>query len=211
MNRTRIFLVNLIMFLAIIALGFAGYYYYFTKSNYIGTDDAKVTGDIVSIASPAAGKLTNWKATEGSSVDQDATVGQVSAGSQNTNITSPISGTVIQNKAASGQLVAPGQPLAQVVDLKKLYVEANIEETNIKDVKVGQDVDVTLDADTGTKVTGKVEEIGHAANSVFSLLPQSNASGDYTKVTQKVPVKISLDNLPGGIVPGMNATVSIHK
>ncbi|MCC3377827.1 HlyD family efflux transporter periplasmic adaptor subunit, partial [Cohnella sp. REN36] len=80
----------------------------------------------------------------------------------------PVSGTVVQSTAIKGQMVTPGQPLAQVVDMNKLYVRANIEETDIADVKAGYDVDIIVDADTNTTFTGKVETVGYATNSLFS-------------------------------------------
>jgi multidrug resistance efflux pump len=88
---------------------------------------------------------------------------------------------------------------------------ANIEETEIKDISVGQEVDVIIDADEKTTIDGKVVEIGKATNSVFSLMPSQNASGDYTKEVEYIPVKISLENYSDKIVPGMNATVNIHR
>ncbi|MBN6186385.1 HlyD family secretion protein [Aneurinibacillus sp. BA2021] len=211
MGKTRYLLANIIIVLVIAALGIGGYYYYYESTNYVKTDDAKVTGDLVSVSSTAAGKLTEWQGTEGSTIDQNQTIGKVAAGNQSVAVTAPIGGTVVQSKAIKGQMVTPGQPLAQVVDMNKLYIQANIEETDIADVKVGDDVDILVDADTNTTFTGKVETVGYATNSLFSIIPTQNASGDYTKVVQRIPVKISVDNLPAGIVPGMNATVKIHK
>lgn len=108
-------------------------------------------------------------------------------------------------------MVAAGQTLVQMVDLNKLYIEANIEETEIKDVSVGQEVDIKIDAEEGTKIKGTVKKIGKATNSVFSLLPQQTASGDYTKVVQRIPVVIEMESYPDTVVPGMNATILIHK
>lgn len=107
-------------------------------------------------------------------------------------------------------VVAAGSPLAISYDLTKLWVTANIEETKIDDVEIGQDVDIYVDAFPNTTIKGKVEEIGLATAGTFSLLPSNNASGNYTKEVQVIPVKISIDsNLD--LVPGMNVTVRIHK
>jgi multidrug resistance efflux pump len=211
MNRARVFLVNIITFIIILGLIAGGYYYFYMQSNYITTDNAKVMGDIVPVSSQNVGKVTGWKAKAGTEVSQGTVLGQVTAGNQTASITSPTNGTVVQSKVTDGQMVSPGQPVAQVVDMKKLYVIANIDETDMKDLKAGSDVTISVDAEAGTEIKGKVEEIGLATNSTFSLLPQQNSSGDYTKVTQNVPVKISMDNYPADIVPGMNATVKIDK
>ena len=79
-------------------------------------------------------------------------------------------------------------------------------------MNVGQDVDIFVDAFKNTKFTGKVEEVGLATASTFSLLPESNGNANYTKVTQVVPIKISIDDTKGNrILPGMNVSVRIHK
>ncbi|MBA4493955.1 HlyD family efflux transporter periplasmic adaptor subunit [Paenactinomyces guangxiensis] len=211
MKTGRFLLLNTLIFIVIVALGIGGYYYYFNQSNYIDTEDAKVAGDVIPVSADSAGKLTEWKGQTGTVLKQGEMVGKVAVGTETKNITVPVSGTIVQSKVNEGQMVAPGQPLAQVVDMDKLYILANIEETDIKDVSVGQEVDITVDAQSDTKIKGKVTQMGLATNSVFSLLPQQNASGNYTKVVQRIPVKIEMESYPNGIVPGMNATIRIHK
>ena len=96
--------------------------------------------------------------------------------------------------------------------MNNLYVTANIDETNINEVAVGQNVDIYVDAFPNQTLKGTVQQIGLATAGTFSLLPSSNTTGNYTKVTQVVPVKISIDDNTGtAIVPGMNVTVRIHK
>lgn len=211
MKTGKFLLLNTLIFLVIVGLGIGGYYYYFDQQNFITTEDAKVMGDIVPVVVETAGKLTEWKGRIGTVVAKGEAIGKVAAGNGAVDVTAPIEGTIVQSKALESQWVAPGQPLAQIVDLKKLYIMANIEETSIQDVSIGQEVDITVDAFSGTKIKGKVTEIGLATNSVFSLLPQQNASGDYTKVVQRIPVKIEMESYPEAMVPGMNATVKIHK
>jgi multidrug resistance efflux pump len=95
--------------------------------------------------------------------------------------------------------------------MNNLVVTANIDETKIQDVKVGDVVDVYVDAFPGTTLNGNVKSIGLATASTFSLLPTSNTNANFTKVTQVIPVTIKLNNIPGGLVPGMNVSVRIHK
>ncbi|RAL23440.1 HlyD family efflux transporter periplasmic adaptor subunit [Thermoflavimicrobium daqui] len=212
MKTGRLILLNSIIFLIIVALGIGGYYYYFNQTNYISTDDAKVSGDIISVASESAGKLSDWKGKSGTTFKQGDVVGKVTvAGGQTMDITAPIEGTIIQTKTVDGQMVSPGQSLAQMVNTKSLYISANIDETEIKDVSKGQEVDIVVDAYPDTKIKGKVSQIGLTTNATFSLLPPQNASGEYTKEIQRIPVKIEMDHYPNGLVPGMNVTIKIHK
>jgi len=87
-----------------------------------------------------------------------------------------------------------------------------MEETLIRDLQVGQSVDVYIDAFPDTVISGKVNRIGLATAGTFSLLPSSNTTANYTKVTQVIPVEITIQGYEGlGIVPGMSATVQVHK
>lgn len=211
MKASRIILINVLAFAIIIGLGLGGYYYLNQQWTYVTTDDAQVTGTLVPVATTAPGTLTDWRGTDGQTFAQGDVVGQVVSPAGATDITAPISGTVIQNQAVGEESVVPGVPLATIVDLRHLYIVANIAETQIRNVNVGDDVDVSVDADPGTTFKGKVTQIGLATNALFSLLPQNNASGDYTKTVQRIPVTVSLIGYPNDFVPGMNATVRIHR
>jgi multidrug resistance efflux pump len=93
-----------------------------------------------------------------------------------------------------------------------VFVTARVEETEIDAVHVGAPVKISVDAFPNANLTGRVSEIKTGAAGVFSLFPQSNTSGNFQKVTQVIPVKISIDDLKGlGLVPGMNVTVKIHR
>jgi multidrug resistance efflux pump len=96
-----------------------------------------------------------------------------------------------------------------MIDPKKLYISANIEETKVGRVQPNQVVDITIDQFKGEKLSGKVKFVGEAANSAFSLLPTST-SGTFTKVVQRVPVKIGFDQHADKFLPGTNAVVKIH-
>ena len=110
-----------------------------------------------------------------------------------------------------GDMVQAGSPIAYAYNLDDLYITANVDEKDVSDVEKGNDVDIKIDGQN-SKVKGKVDEVGKATASSFSLMPSSNSDGNYTKVSQVVPVKISLDSAPSNsVVPGMNAEVSIHK
>ncbi|WP_028776731.1 HlyD family efflux transporter periplasmic adaptor subunit [Shimazuella kribbensis] len=210
MKTGRLIAINTIVFLIVVAIGIVGINYYRNSTEFITTENAKVSGDMMPITVVSAGKITDWTATVGQQVTENQEIGKIT-GTSSTSITSPIAGSIVLSKGTKGLTVAPGQTLAQVVDLNKLYIIANIEETEIKNVSVGQDVDVVVDVDEGATIDGKVKEIGKATNSEFSLLPAQNASGDYTKEVEYIPVKIELENYSDQVVPGMNATVNIHR
>ncbi|WP_107982253.1 efflux RND transporter periplasmic adaptor subunit, partial [Heyndrickxia sporothermodurans] len=188
--------------------------FYNRSVTYLSTDNAQIAGQQVSIASPASGKLVDWNAKTGDTFSKNDKIGTVQTmgdnGPVNMDIKAPANGTIVQTSGVKNTVVAAGSPLAISYDLTKLWVTANIEETKIDDVEIGQDVDIYVDAFPNTTIKGKVEEIGLATAGTFSLLPSNNASGNYTKEVQVIPVKISIDsNLD--LVPGMNVTVRIHK
>ncbi|WP_409295474.1 HlyD family efflux transporter periplasmic adaptor subunit [Peribacillus sp. SCS-26] len=209
--KKSLWLMNFIVILVVIALLGGGAYYYYQSSSYIKTDNAHVTGDIQTLTASAAGKITSWNANEGDQVSVNKELGELNNGKQTSEITASEPGTIIKQSVHKNQLVQPGAVLAQTVDMKKLYIVANIDEKKVKDVKIGSSVDVVVDGDSGIVIDGEVESIGHAANSVFSLMPQQSASGNYTKVTQYIPVKISIENYSEKVMPGMNAEVKISR
>lgn len=129
-----------------------------------------------------------------------------------TNIVSPVGGIVALKSVNPGEVVAAGQTLFSVVDNKDVWLNARIEETKIGKIRLGQAVDYTIDGYPDHVFSGTVYEVGMATNSTFALIPTENASGNFTKVTQRVPIKISLpDNADGAVFrPGMQAVVDIH-
>lgn len=125
-------------------------------------------------------------------------------------VPSPIGGVVNKTLVDAGEYVSAGQPLLMMHDPDKLWVEANIKETDIGELRVGQPVDITVDAYPDRPYHGHVTVIGRAATSQFALLPDPNPSGNFTKITQRIPVRIALDDGPvKQIGPGMMVEVDI--
>ena len=106
-----------------------------------------------------------------------------------TKVVSPVSGVVSNRTVEVGQNVQPGQELMKVIPLEDIWVTANFKETQLKDMRVGQSVTIFVDA-TGKKYRGHVDSIAGASGARFSLLPPENATGNYVKVVQRIPVKI---------------------
>src|SRR5207302_7949072 len=121
----------------------------------------------------------------------------------------PVDGVVIAEPAAIGATVAAGQPIVTIVDPSQLWVNANIEETTIGKVKIGQQVIVHVDA-LNADVLGKVEAVTPATANTFSMLPSSNASGNFTKVTQLVPVRVAVNLGSQPMLLGANVEVKIR-
>jgi membrane fusion protein (multidrug efflux system) len=132
---------------------------------------------------------------------------------QNAEIRSPAAGVVAQKLVEPGEMVAVGQPLFTVTrdtGRGSVWVVANLEETKIRRVRVGQPVTLTVDAYPGVILHGRVIEIRAGTQDQFSLIPAQQPSGSFTKVTQRVPVKIALEGDQGRrLVPGMSVVVSI--
>lgn len=128
-----------------------------------------------------------------------------------TRLTAPFFGVVSKKTVELGQLVQPGQPLMSVVPLEDVWITANLKETEIENVKPGEAVDFTVDAYPGLHFRGHVESLSPATGARFSLLPPDNATGNFTKVVQRVPVRIRPDKVDGAhpLRPGMSVVVTI--
>jgi membrane fusion protein (multidrug efflux system) len=109
----------------------------------------------------------------------------------NTYMRSPLDGVVIQKSTEIGNMLEPGQTAVSITDMDHAWVSANIEETSVGRVKVGQPVTITVDE--GGTYYGKVSEIRAATAAQFALIPADNPSGNFTKLVQRIPVKIALD------------------
>ena len=124
-------------------------------------------------------------------------------------LASPLDGVVSKAFADVGEYVQAGQRIALLHNPQTIYVEANIRETEIRRIQIGQPVRIEVDAYPEREFEGTVERIGYAATSAFALLPSPNPSGHFTKVTQRLPVRIALTQRDGLLRPGMMVEVFI--
>ena len=142
-------------------------------------------------------------------------IGVIESQLNNTTITAPMDGVVAKRWVLTGDVVQPGQPIFTIYDLKNLWITANLEETKLTHIRLGENVEIDVDSYPDIKFHGKVIEIGNYTASEFSLIPPNNASGNFTKVTQRVPVKISIDDMVNAnelkpvLRPGMSVEVSV--
>lgn len=123
-------------------------------------------------------------------------------------IASPLDGVIDEMFADAGEHVAPGARIALAHDPRAMWVEANIKETDLARVKLGAGVEIRLDAAAGP-CRGRVQRIGDAATSEFALIPNANPTGVFTKITQRVPVRIALGSDCTQVRPGAMATLKI--
>jgi len=124
-------------------------------------------------------------------------------------ILSPLQGVVDRLFVREGEYVSPGQRIALVHDPRDIRIEANVKETQIARLKPGQPVEVRVDAFPGKVFEGRVTRIGNAATSTFALLPTPNPSGNFTKVTQRLPVRIDLVDKDPALSPGMMVEIVV--
>ena len=124
-------------------------------------------------------------------------------------IRSPVSGVVDRVFVEPGEYVTPGQRLAIVHDPESIWVEANIKETAIRKLSIGQKVAITVDAFPDETFAGEIIIIGNSTTGSFALLPSPNPSGNFTKITQRLPVRIAIEQRQQKLRPGMMVEVEI--
>lgn len=182
-----------------------------TAQNALAVAQAQYNGAVQTYSLAAEGSRTEEIQAAEAQVEQAAAaLKNVQLQLDNTEIKAAISGVIAVKSVEVGEIVATGQSLFSITDLNDTWVAANIEETYIGKVQVGENVKVEIDAYPGKKFNGQVSEVGSASASQFALLPTESTSGNFTKVTQRLPIKIKvLDAGETVLKPGMSAYVSI--
>ena len=129
-------------------------------------------------------------------------------------VKAPIQGTIANRIVEPGVYMKKGWPLLSIVPTEDVWIIANFKETQIKNIKVGQKASIQIDAFSNLNLEGTVLSFSPASASSFSLIPPQNASGNFVKVVQRIPVKITMDlpdSFKGKIVPGMSAKIKVYK
>jgi membrane fusion protein (multidrug efflux system) len=124
-------------------------------------------------------------------------------------LTADFDGVVDKAFVDVGEHVLPGTRLLMYHDPKQVWVDANVKETEIRRVRLGASAKITVDAYPDRVFTGTVTRVGQSATSEFALLPSPNPSGNFTKVTQRIPVRVSVDQVKSLLQPGMMVEVAI--
>ncbi len=224
-------IMSVVLLLVLAGGAFWGYQFYYQTTHFFITEDAQISANMITVTPEITGKVTTWNVKEGDMLKKDAILGvqdvsmllssnvinptalnnSADAIVSKAEIKTPISGKVIHTSIVEGQVLSPGMEAAIIADTDHIFIKANVEETEIFRIKQGQMVDITVDAFGKKPFHGYVQSIGQATESVFSPFPSLNTSGNFTKQTQLIPVKISIvndENLT--LMPGMNTKVKIH-
>lgn len=228
-GRWMVRLIPLVVLVVIAGIGGSiGISAYRDNQAYVSTENAQLTGQLIQVGGMNAGRIETINVTLSQPVRQGDVIATIVLPSQigmtqngtprmdflgasdtRIDVRSPIDGVVVAIPGAVGGSVAAGQTVVTLVDPAHLWVNANIEETKIERLRIGQPVDVHIDA-LGVTVPGTVDAITPATSAVFSLLPASNASGNFTKVTQLVPVRVAVDLSQQSLLLGSSVSVRIH-
>jgi membrane fusion protein (multidrug efflux system) len=168
---------------------------------------------IATYSSQQAGTMDQTKVAAATIKQREADVDLARLQLSYTAIISPTEGTVSRKAVQLGQFVQIGQPLCSIVSSNEVWVVGNFKETQLKKMHEGEKVKVEVDAYKSTEIEGKVASFSGATGAKFSLLPPDNASGNFVKVVQRIPVKIALDknnSLYKKLKPGMSVNVSVN-
>lgn len=167
------------------------------------------------IAGAQAGRQAAFGSAGGAGAAQKAAIAQADAAwldLENTVIRAPFDGVVGNRSVRPGQFARQGQQMMVIVPVEQAYLVANFKETQIRGMQPGMPVEVELDAYPDTPLKGRIDSFSPASGSRFSVIPPENATGNFTRIVQRVPVKIVLDRpLPDGVrlTPGISADVSV--
>lgn len=208
----------LVAVLAVLETAAIGGNYYLNTRNFVSTDNAQVDGDQIPITAPATGLVTRWDIGEGQTIERNQVVGRIRMIGSGAQIERPVrapdAGTVAVNDVTNGSYVSEGTELATAYDPASVYITARIDDTDMREVRQGALVDVSVDAYPDAAVSGIITSIKQSVASNFTYLPPPGSAdpSNPRRVDQYVPVHVAL-TATGGVrlVPGMNVTVRIHK
>ncbi|MCL2420369.1 MAG: efflux RND transporter periplasmic adaptor subunit [Defluviitaleaceae bacterium] len=185
-----------------------GFFFIWRSAGYLTTDNARVTTTLVSINANIPGTLERFTIYQGRYVEENEVLGWVENGEA---LRAPFDGLVVQANAVQDQLVSPMESLAVIADISDLHIQANIEETDIGRITVGQPAIVTIDPFGSRQFNGYISEIGLVT--AAELTGQAmffNTGGTFTRVTHLIPIKITItDDVSLDSVIGVNARVRI--
>ena len=219
--------VILLVIIVILVAGGAtyGFNIWYQGSLYVTTDNARISAPLIPVTTLATGQVISLDVDVGNRVERGQRVAEVgaprfsdstarqgfqAAPTKGTAVEAPVSGFVAAVWTYPGAIVSPGMPIVTLFDSSNVWVTANIDETQLNRVQPGQRVEVMVDSLGGATLKGKVKGISPATAANFSLLPQQNTSGNFIKVVQVVPVKITLEKTDGLLlIPGSSVEVKI--
>jgi len=198
----------LILFVILGTGGFFGFRFVHQSVNYLITDNARVTTDLIHISSNIPGVLERFTISSGQYVGANEIIGWVE---NDEAMRAPVDGFVLSSFAVQGQAVSPMETLAVIADINRIHISANIEETDILRLQIGQSAIVTIDGLGNQQFNGYISDIGRITHA--ELTGQAmffNTGGTFTRVTHLIPVEISIiDDINLDNLIGVNARVRI--
>jgi len=217
-----IFIVALVVVLgALVTFGFLGYQSYL----YVSTDNARISAPLIAVPALAPSQIISLDVDLGSYVEKGQKIAVMGVPRPDSpadrqglkdiplgraSLDAPVSGYVAAVWSYPGQVVSAGASVVTLYDASNTWVMANISEADLHRVQPGQEAEVTVDSLGGARLKGKVDGISAATAATFSLMPQNNTTGNFIKVAQVVPVKISVDNPANYVlIPGTSVEVKI--
>jgi multidrug resistance efflux pump len=225
--RRRKLIALVVVALLLVGGGLVAAHLWHEATYFVTTENAAVAGALVQVSSPDTGRIFRLQSEIGSVVRKDDALVTLDvpiitsmplggtrslfldAHDRMVDVASPVEGVVVSRKVNVGDSVNANQTLFTVVDTRRLWVTANVEETRVAHVRPGQYVEVYVDALDRT-LEGVVEAIIPATTATFALLPQQNTAGSFTKIVQLVPVRIALHDPDARLIVGASARVRIH-
>lgn len=214
-KKKFIWLVILLIIAFVVAI-----VWWWNYRKYVSTIDANLDGGRVNVSARVMAPLSAVFKHEGDSVKRGELLAMLdSTATENCRIVSPVDGLIAKQWVVPGDLLQPGENIFTLNEGKELWVAVYLQETKFNEIRMGQSALFTLDAYPGLTFYGKIFYIGANAASEFSLIPPDNASGNYTKVAQRIPLRISIDRVEGKeklkanlrLLSGMSANVKIIK
>ena len=214
-KKKFIWLVILLIIAFVVAI-----VWWWNYRKYVSTIDANLDGGRVNVSARVMAPLSVVFKNEVDSVKRGELLAMLdSTATENYRIVSPVDGLIAKQWVVPGDLLQPGENIFTLNEGKELWVAVYLQETKFNEIRMGQSALFTLDAYPGLTFYGKIFYIGANAASEFSLIPPDNASGNYTKVAQRIPLRISIDRVEGKeklkanlrLLSGMSANVKIIK
>ena len=214
-RKKFIWLVILLLVAFVVAI-----VWWWNYRKYISTIDANLDSYRVNVSARAMAPLYKVYKFEGDSVKKGDLLALLdSTETKEYRIVSPTDGVIAKQWLVPGDLAEPGETIFTLNENKELWVAVYLQETKFSNIRLGQEALFTLDAYSGLTFYGKIFYIGANTASEFALIPPGNASGNYTKVAQRIPLKISIDRVEGDakkkanvrLLSGMSANVKIIK
>lgn len=214
-KKKFIWLVILLIIAFVVAI-----VWWWNYRKYVSTIDANLDGGRVNVSARVMAPLSAVFKHEGDSVKRGELLAMLdSTATENYRIVSPVDGLIAKQWVVPGDLLQPGENIFTLNEGKELWVAVYLQETKFNEIRMGQSALFTLDAYPGLTFYGKIFYIGANAASEFSLISPDNASGNYTKVAQRIPLRISIDRVEGKeklkanlrLLSGMSANAKIIK